>query len=185
MACVFQTSRYLPRTLNVLSKRFLASSSNTLQRPRLFEANYEVQDSLAEESIFTEDHVELRRNIRKFIDKEINPYVEEWEEQGAFPGHELFKKLGNAGYLGVNKPVEYGGMGLDFSYAMALHEEFGMYLYTYIFLDFSTFENNKEFQNLNQSALDHFLKPLIDKLVLFENPFHKQNLGLGRGGGWS
>jgi len=68
----------------------------------------------------------LRRNIRKFIDKEINPYVEEWEEQGAFPGHELFKKLGNAGYLGVNKPVEYGGMGLDFSYAMALHEEFGM-----------------------------------------------------------
>ena len=110
---------------NLSGRRFLSKSSFLLQKPRLFESTFEVQDSLAEESVFTEDHVELRRNIRKFIDKEINPYVEEWEEKGSFPGHELFKKLGNAGYLGVNKPVEYGGMGLDFSYAMALHEEFG------------------------------------------------------------
>ena len=122
----FARSSVLKRLCKISGRRTISILyAPNLQKPRLFESTFEVQDSLAEESIFTEDHVELRRNIRKFIDKEINPYVEEWEEQGSFPGHELFKKLGNAGYLGVNKPVEYGGMGLDFSYAMALHEEFG------------------------------------------------------------
>ena len=120
-----KSSVFFKRLCNISGKRTLYASCTSLQKPRLFESTFEVQDSLAEESVFNEDHVELRRNIRKFIEKEINPYVEEWEEQGSFPGHELFKKLGNAGYLGVNKPVEYGGMGLDFSYAMALHEEFG------------------------------------------------------------
>lgn len=118
----------LTRNIIGVSRRCFSSSVFVQSRPRLFESTYEVQDSLAEESIFTEEHVELRRNIRKFIDKEINPYVEEWEKQGGFPGHELFKKLGNAGYLGVNKPTEYGGLGLDFSFAMALHEEFGKFL---------------------------------------------------------
>ncbi len=47
------------------------------------------------------------------------------EEVGIFPAHEVFKKLGNAGLLGINKPAEYGGMGLDYSYAMVMAEELG------------------------------------------------------------
>ncbi|XP_064841518.1 probable acyl-CoA dehydrogenase 6 [Oncorhynchus masou masou] len=59
------------------------------------------------------------------IDQDINPYVDQWEAEGIFPAHKVFKLLGNAGFLGVNKPVEYGGLGLDFSYSIAVSEELG------------------------------------------------------------
>ena len=70
-------------------------------------------------------HDELRTTIRAFVDREINPHVDEWEKEGIFPAKQLFKKMGEAGLLGLNKPVEYGGMGLDFSYAMVMAEETG------------------------------------------------------------
>ena len=59
---------------------------------------------------FTQEHEELRRTAKQFVDKEINPHVEQWEEEGIFPAHELFKKMGNLGLLGICKPVENGGM---------------------------------------------------------------------------
>ncbi len=74
---------------------------------------------------FTPEHEELRRSLQKFIAAEINPHVDEWEAAGIFPAHELFKKLGDLGFLGLNKPVEYGGQGLDYSYAMVMAEELG------------------------------------------------------------
>jgi len=74
---------------------------------------------------FTPEHEELRRSLQKFIAAEINPHVDEWEEAGIFPAHELFKKMGSLGFLGLNKPVEYGGQGLDYSYAMVMAEELG------------------------------------------------------------
>uniref|UniRef100_A0A8C8F6F2 Uncharacterized protein n=1 Tax=Oncorhynchus tshawytscha TaxID=74940 RepID=A0A8C8F6F2_ONCTS len=43
----------------------------------------------------------------------------------SFIAHQVFKLLGKAGFLGVNKPVEYGGLGLDFSYSIAVSEELG------------------------------------------------------------
>src|SRR5262249_56467656 len=67
---------------------------------------------------FTPEHEGIRRNLKKFIDAEINPRVDEWEEAGIFPAHELFKRLGEQGYLGINKPTQYGGMGLDYSYQL-------------------------------------------------------------------
>ncbi|MCC1497165.1 acyl-CoA dehydrogenase family protein [Alcanivorax sp. 1008] len=75
--------------------------------------------------LFTQEHEELRRTVRNFVDKEINPYVDEWENNPPFPAHELFKKLGNLGLLGISKPVEYGGMGLDYTYSLVASEEFG------------------------------------------------------------
>ncbi|NP_001090479.1 acyl-CoA dehydrogenase (3J649) L homeolog [Xenopus laevis] len=84
------------------------------------------QSSLqAQTSLYTPDHVAIRETLRKIIDTEINPYVNQWEEAGQFPAHKVFKILGNAGLLGVNKPPEYGGMGLDFSYSIAVAEELG------------------------------------------------------------
>jgi citronellyl-CoA dehydrogenase len=74
---------------------------------------------------FTEDHEALRATVRKFVDREINPYVDAWEEAQMFPAKELFPKLGKAGLLGVSKPTEYGGMGLDYSYSMVMAEELG------------------------------------------------------------
>src|SRR5215467_11737280 len=75
--------------------------------------------------LFTADHDEVRRPLQKFIATEINPFVDEWEKADIFPAHELFKKLGKLGFLGLNKPVEYGGQGLDYSYAMVMAEELG------------------------------------------------------------
>ena len=74
---------------------------------------------------FSEEHTQLRKTVRDFVDKEINPYVENWEREGAFPAHEVFKKAGRLGLLGVNKPEAYGGMGLDYSYQMCATEEMG------------------------------------------------------------
>ncbi len=74
---------------------------------------------------FTPEHEELRRTIRRIVDTDINPHVDAWEAAEIFPAHELFKKLGSAGLLGITKPVEYGGMGLDFSYSVVFAEELG------------------------------------------------------------
>jgi citronellyl-CoA dehydrogenase len=74
---------------------------------------------------FTHEHEEIRRTLRKVIDNEINPYVDEWEKAEQFPAHEVFKKLGSLGLLGLTKPEAYGGAGLDYSYAMVMAETLG------------------------------------------------------------
>ncbi|ACJ00891.1 acyl-CoA dehydrogenase family protein [Rhodospirillum centenum] len=75
--------------------------------------------------LFTQEHKELSRTVEKFVATELNPYVDQWEEEGIFPAHEVFKKLGDAGLLGITKPTEYGGLGLDFSYAAVAAEAYG------------------------------------------------------------
>jgi citronellyl-CoA dehydrogenase len=74
---------------------------------------------------FTEEHEAIRRNVRAFIDAEINPHIDQWEEAGIFPARDLFRKMGAQGYLGINKPAKYGGMGLDYSYQLAFIESLG------------------------------------------------------------
>ena len=70
----------------------------------------------------TSQHEELKRSAIKFVDAEINPYVDQWEKDEIFPAHEVFKKLGDNGFLGVTKPEKYGGSGLDYSYGAVLNE---------------------------------------------------------------
>jgi len=72
---------------------------------------------------FTAEHDEFREIVRKFVDQEINPYVDEWEEAEIFPAHEVFKKAGDLGLLGISYPEEYGGSGRDYWYNLALAEE--------------------------------------------------------------
>jgi citronellyl-CoA dehydrogenase len=74
---------------------------------------------------FTPEHEQIADTVRKFVAKEINPFVTEWEAAQQFPIHEVFKKLGNLGLLGLKYPAEYGGMELDFSYSMAMAEALG------------------------------------------------------------
>jgi citronellyl-CoA dehydrogenase len=87
----------------------------------------EVRPASTEETIpgtgFTKAHQLFRESVRRFIDQEINPYVDEWEEAGIFPAHELFKKAGDLGLLGLSYPEEYGGAGADYWYNIALAEE--------------------------------------------------------------
>jgi len=75
--------------------------------------------------LFTPEHDKLRQTVRRFVEQEINPHVDEWEEAEIFPAHALFKKMGALGLLGINKPAEFGGLGLDYSYSVAFAEELG------------------------------------------------------------
>ena len=72
---------------------------------------------------FTKAHQLFRESVRRFIDQEINPYVDQWEEAETFPAHDLFKKAGDQGFLGLSYPEEYGGAGADYWYNMAFAEE--------------------------------------------------------------
>ncbi|MDI1341258.1 acyl-CoA dehydrogenase family protein [Polaromonas sp.] len=74
---------------------------------------------------YTHEHLEIQKTLKRFIDAEINPHVDEWEAAEIFPAHEVFKKLGNLGLLGLTKPEAYGGAGLDYSYGVAMAEALG------------------------------------------------------------
>lgn len=73
-------------------------------------------------SIFTDDHELLRRTVRAFVEKEVAPHVDAWEEAGRIP-RELWRRLGELGLLGLEFPPEYGGAGGDFLSSVVLGEE--------------------------------------------------------------
>jgi citronellyl-CoA dehydrogenase len=75
--------------------------------------------------IFTEEHEKMRQTIRRFVDNEINSGVDEWEAAEQWPSHEICKKAGKLGLLGITKPTEFGGLGLDYSYSTVWAEETG------------------------------------------------------------
>jgi alkylation response protein AidB-like acyl-CoA dehydrogenase len=71
--------------------------------------------------IFTDEHEQLRESIRGFVTKEFAPHADEWEET-TFPDW-VFEKMGKQGFLGLDKPVEYGGEGGDYYSSLVLGEE--------------------------------------------------------------
>jgi alkylation response protein AidB-like acyl-CoA dehydrogenase len=71
--------------------------------------------------IFTDEHEQLRESIRSFAIKELAPHAAEWEET-TFPDS-VFRRMGELGFLGLDKPEEYGGQGGDYFSAMVLAEE--------------------------------------------------------------
>lgn len=73
----------------------------------------------------THEHKEFYKTVKNFVENEINPNVAEWEKAGAFPAHEVFKKMGDLGLLGINKEEKYGGLGLDYSYHLYAAEALG------------------------------------------------------------
>ncbi|MDC8785419.1 acyl-CoA dehydrogenase family protein [Roseateles koreensis] len=75
--------------------------------------------------ILTAEHRALYDTVAKFVEKELNPHVPAWEKAEQFPAHEVFKKLGNLGLMGLKYPEEFGGAGLDFSYSMVMAEALG------------------------------------------------------------
>jgi len=70
---------------------------------------------------FTDAHEELRLHIRRFLEKEVQPHLEEWEDK-TFPDS-IFQRLGELGFLGLRYPPEYGGQGGDYFSAVVLSEE--------------------------------------------------------------
>src|SRR5579859_3935165 len=74
---------------------------------------------------FTPEHEMFRQSVRRFVEQELNPYVDEWEEAGIWPAHDVLRKMGNLGFLGLSYPEEFGGQGLDFWYTAVFCEELG------------------------------------------------------------
>jgi alkylation response protein AidB-like acyl-CoA dehydrogenase len=71
--------------------------------------------------IFTDEHQQLRESIRKYAQKELAPHAAEWEET-TFPDS-VFARMGELGFLGLDKPEEYGGQGGDYYTSLVLAEE--------------------------------------------------------------
>ena len=71
--------------------------------------------------IFTDEHEQLRESVRAFVTRELRPHAEEWEEQ-TFPDS-VFTRMGELGFLGLDKPEEYGGQGGDYFTSLVLAEE--------------------------------------------------------------
>lgn len=72
--------------------------------------------------LYTEEHRIFRDAVRKFLEKEVVPHVEEWEEAGIIP-KEIWRKMGQQGFLCMDVPEEYGGLGADFLYSVIMSEE--------------------------------------------------------------
>ena len=73
--------------------------------------------------IFNDEHDQLRDSIARFVEKELAPHAEEWEET-TFPDW-VFTRMGELGFLGLSYPEEYGGQGGDYFSNLVLAEEIG------------------------------------------------------------
>lgn len=70
----------------------------------------------------TDEHEQLRAQIREFAESEIKPYAFQWDRESHFP-RDVVEKMGQKGWLGIPYPKEYGGMGKDIlSYSIAVEE---------------------------------------------------------------
>jgi len=74
---------------------------------------------------FTKEHELVRRAVNDFVKREINPNVDQWEEEGFVPLKDLFRKMGKLGFLGIRFDPQYGGQGLDYWYETVFLEELG------------------------------------------------------------
>ncbi|MFC7356921.1 acyl-CoA dehydrogenase family protein [Jejudonia soesokkakensis] len=71
---------------------------------------------------FTEEHDFFRKSFRDFLEKEVAPHIEKWEETGHIERF-IWEKFGEMGYFGINYPEAYGGMDLDLFYTVIFLEE--------------------------------------------------------------
>jgi glutaryl-CoA dehydrogenase (non-decarboxylating) len=71
---------------------------------------------------FTEEQVMLRKMVRSFVDKEIIPYIREWDEKGYF-NPDILKRLAELNLMGVCIPEKYGGSGMDYNSLAIVCEE--------------------------------------------------------------
>jgi acyl-CoA dehydrogenase len=71
---------------------------------------------------FTEDHRIFQESVRRFVEKEIVPHIDQWEEDKLVP-REVWRRLGAQGFLCPWLPEEYGGSGTDISYSVIIQEE--------------------------------------------------------------
>src|ERR687898_2722027 len=77
---------------------------------------------------FSPEHELLRDQVRRFVEEEIKPHGDAWEEAGFVP-REVLKRMGSLGFFGIRYPAEYGGSEMDALATVVLAEEFGRSTY--------------------------------------------------------
>ena len=83
---------------------------------------FEFSDKATFQEYFGPAHQMVRRSVKEFVDKEILPHIDDWEEMNEFP-RDLYKKAGDVGILGIGYPEEYGGTPGDIFFQIAAWEE--------------------------------------------------------------
>jgi citronellyl-CoA dehydrogenase len=73
----------------------------------------------------THEHEQLRDTVKRWIAEHVNPHVDQWEREETFPAHDVFRRMGALGLLGLTKPEENGGSALDYSFGAVLAEALG------------------------------------------------------------
>ena len=79
---------------------------------------------MIQDKFLTEEHIMFRDAVREFFKREVAPHHEEWEDAGVVP-RDVWLKAGENGFLCMDVPEEYGGLGLDYSYQVIFSEELG------------------------------------------------------------
>src|SRR5882757_1404465 len=112
-----------------LSTRYPAirKSMRTLERGETHMVSVDLSKSTLPEAraaspFYTEEHEAFRDTVRRFVDREIAPFVDEWDEAGGFP-RELYKKASAAGLMQLGFPEEYGGVPTDPFFGIIKSEE--------------------------------------------------------------
>jgi len=83
---------------------------------------FEFSEKAGVQEYFGKAHALVRKSVKEFVDKEIKPFIEEWEEAGEFP-RELYKKAADVDILGIGYPEEVGGTPGDIFFKVAVSEE--------------------------------------------------------------
>jgi acyl-CoA dehydrogenase len=71
---------------------------------------------------YTEEHEAFRATLRRFVERELTPHVDAWEEAGEFP-REIYREIAALGVLGLGYPEEYGGVPGDLFHRMVVSDE--------------------------------------------------------------
>src|SRR5580658_3997367 len=71
---------------------------------------------------YSEDHEAFRATLRRFVERELAPHVDAWEEAGEFP-REIYRKAADIGLLGLGYPEEYGGVPADLFHRIVVSDE--------------------------------------------------------------
>lgn len=79
---------------------------------------------MLDRKVYSTEHGLFRDSIRRFFREELEPNIEQWEQDGAIP-KAFWEKAGSHGFLCCGVPEEYGGLGADFLYNMVVSEEAG------------------------------------------------------------
>src|SRR5438128_7695977 len=117
-------SIFLCLCLRIFLRRFLITEPNPTPSARLIQRlryRPRIIPYAQAAMFFTDAHEELRLHIRKFLEKEVQPHLDEWEEKTF--ADSIFQRFGELGFLGLRYPPEYGGQGGDYFSALVLSEE--------------------------------------------------------------